>query len=62
MFPNELPWFEQLVMGIYLSVKTMVSSPKNWFGLDSDSVDVEKAPLVLKAVKDVRLKRVQGNN
>jgi len=56
---NELPWFEQLVMGIYLSVKGMVSAPKNWFGLDSDSVDIEKAPLVLKAVKDVRLKRIQ---
>ncbi len=56
---NELPWFEQLIMGIYLSVKSMVSSPKNWFGLDSDSVDEEKAPLLLKPVKDVRLKRVQ---
>ena len=55
---NELPWFEQLVMSIYLSVKGMVSSPKNWFGLDSDSVDIEKAPLLLKAVKDVRLKRI----
>ena len=57
---NELPWFEQLMMGIYLSVKGMVSSPKNWFGLDSDSVEIEKAPLLLKPVKDVRLKRVQG--
>ncbi|MCY7329695.1 MAG: KUP/HAK/KT family potassium transporter [Saprospiraceae bacterium] len=57
---NELPWFEQLVMGIYLTVKGMVSSPKNWFGLDSDSVDIEKAPLVLKAVKDVHLKRIQS--
>ncbi len=57
---NELPWFEQLVMGIYLSVKGMVSSPKNWFGLDSDSVEIEKAPLLLKPVKDVHLKRVHS--
>ena len=57
---NELPGPEQLVMGIYLSVKGMVSSPKNWFGLDSDSVDIEKAPLLLKPVKDVHLKRVPG--
>ncbi len=58
---NELPWFQQLIMGVYLSVKTMISSPANWFGLDSDSVDIEKAPLVLKPVKDVRLKRIQDN-
>ncbi len=56
---NELPWFEQLIMSIYLTVKTWVASPKNWFGLDSDSVAIEEAPLVLQPVKDVRLKRVQ---
>ncbi|MCE7924644.1 MAG: potassium transporter Kup [Haliscomenobacteraceae bacterium CHB4] len=57
---NELPWPEQLIMSIYLTVKGWVSSPKNWFGLDSDSVDVEKAPLVLEPVKEVSLKRVRG--
>jgi KUP system potassium uptake protein len=56
---NELPWAEQLVMGIYLTVKGFVSSPKNWFGLDSDSVLEEKAPLVLEPIKEVRLRRVQ---
>lgn len=55
---NELPWPEQLVMSIYLTVKGWVSSPKNWFGLDSDSVEVEKAPLLLQPVKDVNLKRL----
>ena len=55
---NELPWVEQLILSIYLSVKGWISSPKNWFGLDSDSVDIEKSPLVLQPVKDVRLKRV----
>ncbi len=55
---NELPWPEQLIMSIYLTVKGWVSSPKNWFGLDSDSVDVEKAPLVLQPVKEVNLKRL----
>ena len=57
---NELPWFEQLIMSIYLTVKGWVSSPKNWFGLDSDSVDVEKAPLLLEPVKEVNLRRVRG--
>ncbi len=56
---NELPWKEQFVMSIYLTVKGWVSSPKNWFGLDSDSVDVEKAPLILEPVEGVTLKRIQ---
>lgn len=56
---NELPWFDQLVLSIYLSVKSWVSSPRNWFGLDSDSVDMEKAPLLLQPVKEVPLKRVK---
>jgi len=55
---NELPWVEQLIIGIYLTVKGWVSSPKNWFGLDSDSVDIEQAPLLLKPVKDVNLRRM----
>jgi KUP system potassium uptake protein len=56
---NELPWTEQLIMSVYLSVKGWVSSPKNWFGLDSDSVEVEKAPLLLQPVREVNLQRVQ---
>lgn len=55
---NELPWKEQVVLSIYLTVKGWVSSPKNWFGLDSDSVDMEQAPLILEPVKEVGLKRV----
>jgi len=55
---NELPWRDQLVLDTYLTVKGWVSSPQNWFGLDSDSVDVEKAPLLLEAAKDVNLKRI----
>ena len=31
-----------------------------WFGLDSDSVEVELAPLLLQPVKEVNLKRVRG--
>jgi len=57
---NELPWAEQLILSVYLSVKGWVSSPKNWFGLDSDSVEVEEAPLVLEPVKEVALKRLNA--
>jgi KUP system potassium uptake protein len=55
---NDLPWHERIVLDIYLTVKELVSSPKNWFGLDSDSVDLEHAPLVLRPIKDVNLKRI----
>jgi KUP system potassium uptake protein len=55
---NDLPWHERIVLDIYLTVKGLVSSPKNWFGLDSDSVEEEKAPLVLRPIKDVALARV----
>ena len=41
-----------------LFVKGITASPQNWFGLDSDSVDIEKVPLVLRPVKDFRLKRI----
>lgn len=56
---NELPWAEQLILSTYLTVKGWVSSPKNWFGLDSDSVEMEEAPLVLQPVKEVGLKRIK---
>lgn len=55
---NELPWKEQLILSVYLTVKSWVSSPKNWFGLDSDSVEEEKAPLLLQPVKEMNLRRV----
>jgi len=55
---NDLPVLEQITMGVYLGVKSITASPQNWFGLDSDSVVIEKVPLVLRPVKDFRLKRV----
>jgi len=59
---NELPWAEQLILSTYLTVKGWVSSPKNWFGLDSDSVEIEEAPLILQPVKEVALKRMHGRS
>lgn len=56
---NDLPMMEQIVMSIYLGVKSITASPQNWFGLDSDSVEIEKVPLVLRPVKDLRLRRIK---
>lgn len=55
---NDLPVWEQAVMRVYLAVKSVTASPQNWFGLDSDSVEIEQVPLVLRRVKDLRLKRI----
>jgi KUP system potassium uptake protein len=56
---NDLPFFEQLVMTIYIAIKSVTASPQNWFGLDSDSVLIEKVPLVLRPVKNFTLKRIR---
>lgn len=57
-YENDLPIWEQAVMRIYLAVKGVTASPQNWFGLDSDSVEIEKVPLVLRRVKNMQLKRI----
>ncbi len=56
---NDLPVLEQIVMSIYLLVKRYTASPQNWFGLDSDSVVLEKVPLVLRRGQDFSLRRVK---
>ena len=56
---NDLPLFEQIVLSIYLAVKSLTASPQNWFGLDSDSVVIEKAPLVIRPVRKLMMKRIQ---
>jgi KUP system potassium uptake protein len=55
---NELPVWEQLVMNAYLNLKKITASPKSWFGLDSDSVEEEYAPIILRRVKDIKLTRI----
>ncbi len=58
---NELPVLEQITMSIYLGVKSVTASPQNWFGLDSDSVEIEKVPLVLRPVENLRLVRIKND-
>jgi KUP system potassium uptake protein len=55
---NDLPVWEQLVMSAYLTIKSFTASPQNWFGLDSDSVEIEKVPLLLKPVENLVMKRI----
>ncbi|WP_247236846.1 KUP/HAK/KT family potassium transporter [Telluribacter sp. SYSU D00476] len=55
---NDLPFFERLVMKAYFGIKSITTSEDKWFGLESSSVKVEKVPLVIRPIENVKLKRV----
>ncbi|RYC71414.1 MULTISPECIES: KUP/HAK/KT family potassium transporter [Spirosoma] len=57
-FENELPARERLIMNIYFTIKGFTTPEDRWFGLDSSSVKVEKVPLVIRPVENVKLKRI----
>jgi KUP system potassium uptake protein len=55
---NELPFFERLVMKIYFWLKEVSLSEERGFGLDPSYVKVEKFPLIVAPVTNIRLKRI----
>jgi KUP system potassium uptake protein len=55
---NELPFLERLVMKIYFMLKDISLSEERGFGLDPSYVQVEKFPLIVAPVTNIRLKRV----
>jgi KUP system potassium uptake protein len=57
-FENDLPLLEQLVMKTYFFVKDFTTPEDKWFGLDSSSVKIEKVPLIIRPVENVKLRRV----
>jgi KUP system potassium uptake protein len=57
-YENDLPLLDQVVMKTYFFVKNYTTSEDKWFGLDSSSVKIEKVPLIIKPVGNVKLKRV----
>ncbi|ANE49946.1 KUP/HAK/KT family potassium transporter [Flavisolibacter tropicus] len=54
---NELPFFERLVMRLHFWLKEISLSEERGFGLDTSNVVVEKFPLVVAPVTNIRLKR-----
>jgi KUP system potassium uptake protein len=55
---NELPFGESLIMKFHFWLKEISLSEERGFGLDPGNVVVEKFPLVVSEVANVRLKRV----
>lgn len=56
-FENNLPFNERLVMEAYFFIKQFTTSEDKWFGLDSSAVKIEKVPLVIRPVENVKLER-----
>ncbi|PWT98938.1 MAG: potassium transporter Kup [Bacteroidetes bacterium] len=55
---NELPFWEKIVMKLYFWLKEVSLSEERGFGLDPSYVTVEKFPLIVSPLTNVKLKRI----
>lgn len=55
---NELPIFERLIMKFYFWIKEYSLSEEKGFGLDSSTVTIEKFPLIVAPVTNLKLTRI----
>ena len=55
---NELPFIEKLVMKFHFWLKEASLSEERGFGLDTSNVTIEKFPLIVAPVTNIRLKRL----
>ncbi len=55
---NDLPLVERLIMKGYFYLKKISLSEERGFGLDSSFVTIEKFPLIIQPVTDLKLRRV----
>jgi KUP system potassium uptake protein len=60
-YNNQLPFRERIVMKGYFFLKRFTLSNFRWFRLESNNVRVEKMPLVIRPVENVKLERVSRN-
>jgi KUP system potassium uptake protein len=56
---NDLPIIEQFIMKVYFWLKEISLSEEKGFGLDVSNVTVEKFPLIVAPVANLKLKRVE---
>jgi KUP system potassium uptake protein len=55
---NELSFFERVIMKLHFWVKELSLSEERGFGLDPANVIVEKFPLIVSQISNIRLKRI----
>jgi len=58
---NDLPIIERLIMNFHFWLKDVSLSEERGFGLDASTVVVEKFPLIVAPVTNLKLKRIQDN-
>jgi KUP system potassium uptake protein len=56
---NELPFIEKIIMRFYFWLKEISLSEERGFGLDTSNVYVEKFPLIVAPVTNVKLRRLE---
>jgi KUP system potassium uptake protein len=56
---NELPFTERLMMNFHFWLKEISLSEERGFGLDASTVTIEKFPLIVAPVTNMRLKRIE---
>jgi KUP system potassium uptake protein len=56
---NDLPVMEQFIMKLYFWLKEISLSEERGFGLDVSNVTVEKFPLIVAPVTNMKLKRIE---
>jgi KUP system potassium uptake protein len=56
---NDLPIIERMIMKLHFWIKAISLSEERGFGLDPGSVTVEKFPLIVSPVTNLKLKRVE---
>jgi KUP system potassium uptake protein len=55
---NELPFSERVIMKLHFWLKEISLSEEKGFGLDPSAVTVEKFPLIVSTVSNLKMKRV----
>ncbi|HYM94094.1 MAG TPA: KUP/HAK/KT family potassium transporter [Chitinophagaceae bacterium] len=58
---NELPFMERIIMKFYFFLKEISLSEERGFGLDAANVTIEKFPLIVAPVTNLKLKRVEDD-
>ena len=57
---NDLPIWEQIIMKLHFWLKEISLSEEKGFGLDTSTVTVEKFPLIVAPVSNLKLKRIDA--
>ncbi|MFZ4057446.1 MAG: KUP/HAK/KT family potassium transporter [Ferruginibacter sp.] len=55
---NELPFFERIIMNLYFWIKEISLSEEKGFGLQQSNVTIEKYPLVVSPVSNLKMNRI----